>query len=178
MKHATRALAAIVMLTLISACDDEKESKLAGEKTYATQSDWDCDGNFCQDVYDFNFVKGSVVDFDISNLTGGSAVQVALYAPGQVLGGTNVLTGNTSEVTCLVEGNCDLNMSGYIVSSFLIPASGVYRLAVTRNHNFSCGSSGDYDLDIVSSKNFVFKEQSVDDEGSLAPQEYVEVCVD
>jgi hypothetical protein len=176
MKHTTLVFVATIALSMFSGCGDEKDNKPTGEKTYSTHSAWDCDGNYCQDIYDFSFEKGSVVDFDVSNLTGGSVVQVALYAPGQDPGETNLFTNSTSEITCITNG-CDNNTSGYFIGDFIIPASGRYRLAVTRNHGSSCGSDGEYDLDLTSDKNFVFKGQSADNTESLAPEEPTQVCV-
>jgi len=178
MKHTTTVFVAAMALCLISSCDDEKESKPSGAKTYATHSTWACDGKFCQDVYDFKFEKGSMVDFDVNNLTGGSVVQIALYAPDEELGGTNLFTNSTTEITCIIDGDCDLNSGGYYIGSFVIPTSGRYRLAITRNHGFSCGSDGEFDLSIMSDKNFLFEEQSADNTESLAPETPTEVCVE
>ena len=167
----------VVGLLSVAACSDDNEKATPGVKLYEVEAAvWDCSGSNCQDVYDFSFVKGSNVTFDVSNLTDGSVAQLALYAPGTALGGTNLFTESTSEIGCVINGGCDLNFEGYTVPTFKIPASGVYRFAVTRNHGYSCGSDGEYDLMITSDKNFVFKSQTVDNGASAAPDNATQVC--
>jgi hypothetical protein len=177
MKHVTLwSLSLIVSLLTFTACGDDDNSKPTGSKLYEVESAWDCDGANCQDVYDFSFVEGSKASFEVTNLTNGSVVQLALYAPGIELGGTNLFTGTTSEIACIIDGDCDLNTGGYSVHDFSITTSGVYRLAVTRNNGFSCGSTGTYDLSVSSDKNFIFKSQTVDNGSPEAPEEPTEEC--
>ena len=54
---------------------------------YDQVNSWTCAfGENCQDVYDVGLAAGSVVDFTAGETTGGSVLQIALYAPGVALG--------------------------------------------------------------------------------------------
>jgi hypothetical protein len=117
--------------------------------TYQEQSSWSCSGNDCQTVWEVFLVKGSTT-VGISGLTGGSIGQIALYAPGTNLGGTNLLTGDTKELfDCTQQGNCSNGTSG-VSKSIELPVTGLYKFVATRNNNYSCGSSGNFQSSITS----------------------------
>ena len=118
--------------------------------TYQEQSSWSCSGNDCQSVWEVFLVKGSTT-VGISDLTGGSIGQIALYAPGTALGGTNLLTGDTKELAdCTQHSGCSTGTSG-ISKSLTLAATGLYKFTATRNNNYSCGGSGNFQLSITSS---------------------------
>jgi hypothetical protein len=164
----------------LAACNNSEDSKPVwpGEKTFSFETGWECNGSNCQDVFDFSFIKNSKVTFKISEVSGSSMVQIALYKEEDPLGGTNLFTDNNQEVTCFLDNDCDAGAAGYTITDFLIQSTGTYRFAVTRNHGMSCGWNGGYKIDISANTNFEFKEQSVDDESSLAAAEPLQVCED
>ncbi len=130
---------------------------------------WECTNpDNCQDVFDIEFQAGSVLDIQATEVTGGSVLQIALYAPGVDLGGLNMFTENEAELRCNWVNGCDNNTDGQSVFDFHIPQDGVYRLAITRHWGHSCGGTGTYRLIINSGTTFFEPEQSVDDEVSLA----------
>jgi hypothetical protein len=117
---------------------------------------WDCDtGVSCQDVYNIQFAAGAVVDIGAIDVTGGSILSMAFYAPGVGLGDANILTGGTrEELLCNYVAGCESNTAGQSVTGLVIGAAGTYRLAITRDWNTSCGSAGDYRLMITSDLEF------------------------
>ncbi len=132
--------------------------------------DWACEsGDNCQDVFDMELTEGSIMTFQATETTGGSVLQVALYGPGESLGGTNLFTGNANELRCNYVVGCNSNTAGQTVNDFVVPTSGLYRFAVTRDWGNSCGSSGTYRMVIDSETYFPGVDQTVDDELSLAP---------
>ena len=169
-------LPAFFMLMLASglmSCGDDDDNGPTGNVTKITSYDevfeWSCEvGASCQDVFDVEFSTGTVVSFSATETTGGSVAQIALYAPGTVLGGTNMFTDDTTELLCNLMPNCSQNTAGQTVSDFTIPGDGVYRLAVTRNWGMSCGGDGTYRLLINADKEFTIPSQSVDDVATLA----------
>jgi hypothetical protein len=160
-----------VIALLSFQCSEENEAELPGEKTYAVSSRVESPGGAVnvQDVYNFSFAKGAKVTFAVTDIINLGQVQVALYAPNTELGSTNLFTGDETEAGCMVD-NCNLGTAGITVSDFTIPASGNYRFVITRNWAWSCGSLVDFTLNITSDKNFEFKEQSVDNGVSAAPE--------
>ena len=147
-------------------------SRDAGEanpQTFDQGFGWSCTNQEdCQDVFDLDLMSGSVVTFQATQTTGGSVVQIALYGPGVALGGTNLLTGDMSELRCYPGGDCTGNPEGVTAADVVISASGTYRFAVTRHHGNSCGSSGTYRIIIDSDMAFSEVTQTVDDVATLA----------
>ncbi len=131
---------------------------------------WECEQNeTCQDAIALGVTGGSVVTFQATDITGGSVVQLALYAPGDTLGGVNLFTGDTSELRCnYVGGPCGDYTEGQMVKNFVIPGDGSYVLAITRDWINSCGGSGTYHLIVSSDQPILGVQQLVDDELSRA----------
>lgn len=169
MKNLSLPIALIIALVSFQCSEDQAE--LPGAKEYTLSSRVESPGGAVnvQDVYDFSFVKGSTVTFAVTDIINQGQVQVALYAPDTELGSINLFTGNENEAGCMVN-DCDLGTAGITVTDFTIPASGNYRFVVTRNWAWSCGSLVDFTLDVTSTKNFEFKEQTVDNGVSAAPE--------
>lgn len=68
---------------------------------------WTCSsGQNCQSVFDLNVPAGAVLSLRVNNVSSGSVAQIALYAPGVALGGTNLLTGTTKELRCANGQGC------------------------------------------------------------------------
>ena len=139
-------------------------------KHYDKSDGWSCaDAVTCQDVFDIKFSAGSTVTFKATDITGDSVVEVALYAPGDNLGGTNLFTGTANEYRCNYVYGCSSNTAGQTVSNFAINTTGVYRLAITRDWGDSCSNDGTYRLIIDSDKGFTTPKRTVDDVATLAP---------
>lgn len=132
-------------------------------------SGWNCaDGVSCQDVYDIDFTVGSVVSFSVHDVSSGSVSQIALYGPGVPLDGTNLFTDDTNELRCTSGEGCDSYTAGEQYNDYIIPSTGTYRFAVTRDWGYSCDASGTYILTITSNLDFSNLGMSVDDQASLA----------
>jgi hypothetical protein len=122
---ATRSLLAVVGLAMaLAACggDDEPPTSAPVYITHydRTQS-WACDQSVsCQDVYNIDFTAGTIVSLGVVDLTDQSIAQIALYAPGVPLGGTNLLTGTANEYLCNTNGDCDA-MPEQTVTDFALP---------------------------------------------------------
>lgn len=131
---------------------------------------WTCDsGESCQDVYNIKFAAGTVVDIGAIDVTGGSILQMAFYAPGVSLGRENLLTGGSrAELRCTDVDGCVNSTGGESVTGLVIGAAGTYRLAITRNWDLSCGSSGDYRLMITADLEFTTPVNSGQDVATKA----------
>jgi hypothetical protein len=167
------ALALLVLVAasaIMTGCDDKNDpASPASILSFDEVFDWACEsGDNCQDVFDMELTAGSIMTFQATETTGGSVLQVALYGPDEPLGGTNLFTGDTSELRCNYVSGCSNNTAGQMVNDFVVPADGTYRFAVTRDWGASCGGSGTYRLIIDSDTGFPGVTQTVDDEPSLA----------
>jgi hypothetical protein len=172
LKRRTTAILVVAALPFLSCGDDDNPSKPGGSgiTSYDQVHAWDCTiSENCQDVFNIQFTAGSVVTFQATETTGGSVLQIALYGPGVTLGGTNMFTLDANEYRCNFVSGCNNNVDGQTVADFRIPASGVYRLAITRDWGNSCGGVGTYRLIINSDKTFSTPNQTVDDVASQAP---------
>lgn len=130
---------------------------------------WTCDsGESCQDVYNIDFAAGAVVDISAIEVTAGSILRMALYAPGESLGGLNILTGTADELLCNYVAGCLNNTAGQAVTGLVIGDAGVYRLAITRDWDTSCGASGDYRLIVTGDLEFSTPVLTGQDVASLA----------
>jgi len=158
---------------VLSGCGDDASTNPVKPPliTSFSQNDaWTCASSTnCQDVFDVHFSDGSVVTFQATDVTGGSIVQLALYAPGTPLGGVNLFTGNLNEMRCGTVTNCDSLPEGQKVTDFVIPDEGTYRFAVTRDWGESCGGSGTYRVSITSDHGFPAPSRTVNDQPSQAP---------
>ncbi len=162
----------IAVLLLIGCGDDDNPPPTGpvGITHYDAVHDWDCATSVdCQDVFNVQFTAGSVVTIQATETTGGSVLQVALYAPGVALGGKNLLTLDANELRCDFVSGCNNNTAGQTVTDFVVPSNGVYRLAVTRDWGNSCGGSGTYRLIIDSDVDFSTPNQTADDVATAAP---------
>jgi hypothetical protein len=149
-------------------CGDDDHTGPAKIEDYNAVHDWVCASNEnCQDVFKIDFEAGTTADFEVTDLTGNSIVQIALYAPYVTLGDYNLFTGSSLEYRCGVSGSCDV-MPAESVTGFFINMSGTHHLAVTRNWGSSCGDRGTYRLRISADHGFSRPVLSVDDVASLA----------
>jgi hypothetical protein len=165
-------LALITLAAAIVACGDDNSTSpgAATIKTFSQAETFACpDNTNCQDVFDMHFEAGSNVMFMAYKTTGGSIVQLALYAPGTALGSTNLFTNTANEYRCGPVTDCDSQPAGQMVASYIIPKTGTYRFAVTRDWAESCGGDGTYTVEITSDKGFTKPTRSANDKASLAP---------
>lgn len=150
----------VVGAVALTGCgDDDDATTVVVPPVFVTSYDevfgWTCDsGESCQDVYNIEFAAGAVVDISAIEVGGGSVLQMALYAPGESLGGLNIFTGTTDELLCNYVASCTDNTAGQSVAGLVIGDAGVYRLAITRDWDTSCGSSGDYRLVVTGDLEF------------------------
>lgn len=169
-----RAAGTFVMVSLAVGCSGSNGSPTtpapSGVTSFSGNYGWTCaDGANCQDVFDFTVAAGSVLTVRVNNVGGGSAAQIALYAPGTPLGGTNLLTGTNKELRCTAAANCDLFTGGEQKVGVTAAVAGNYRVAVTRDWGLSCGGTGTYRLEVTSTVAFQVGNQTVQDQPSLAP---------
>ena len=167
------ALALLVLVAVsasMAGCDDNNDpASPASILSFDEVFDWACEsGDNCQDVFDMELAAGSIMSFQATETTGGSVLQVALYGPDEPLGGTNLFTGDTSELRCDYVSGCNNNTAGQTVNDFVVPADSPLTLAATRDGGATCGGSGPYRLIIHSHSGFPGVTQTVDDEPSLA----------
>ncbi len=164
-----RALGGFGILALaLAGCGSDSTSN-QGNLTFSADYGWTCaSGTNCQDVFDVTLSAGSALTIAVSNVSSGSVSQIALYAPGVALGGTNLLTGNTNELRCTAGAGCASYTAGEQVSAFPITQSGTYRLAVTREWGTSCGGTGTYHLSLTSTAAIQVTGQTVEDQTSQA----------
>jgi hypothetical protein len=155
-----------VIACIFLGCDDSNSD--SRKHTVTASSDWTCasDEN-CQDVYDVEFLAGSIVSFSVQNVSMGSVAQMALYGPAVPLGGTNLFTSSTDEFRCTSGSSCDDYTDGERVGGLELIVPGAYRFAVTMD-SASCDTWGAYDIKISSNKPFNVTGQTVNDAASLA----------
>ena len=171
-------LAAIAMTIAMACGDDDNPASTGGNnsggygsytKNYSQTHGWTCaSGENCQDVFNIRFASGSTVTIQATDISDGSIVQIALYAPGTELGGINLFTNTNNELRCATVGTCT-KVEGEGVTDFAIATTGFYRLAITRDWLGSCGGDGTYRLAITSDEAFSPPSQTVEDKQSLAP---------
>jgi hypothetical protein len=95
---------------------------------------WDCAfGESCRDVYEFTIDKPASVMLDVRAVTGSSVVLTAIYPPGQGLGGTNLLTGSTTDRECTGQN------TPFQLIHVNLTTPGRYKLAVGRDWGSSAG---------------------------------------
>jgi len=166
-----RLLLIFLLLGLSSlACSDDEEPTIPPTLVnhYDAPHEWECAQDVsCQDVFNIAFTAGTTVTFEVTDLSGDSIAQLALYAPGVALGETNLLTGTTNELRCNFVGNCG-EMPDQVVTDFALTDGGTYRLAVTRDWGVSCGGSGTFRLVINADSRFEFPVRTVNDAATLA----------
>jgi len=171
---AVSLLTFVLIVIMTAGCSDDEECNCptasCPDLIFEGEYGWVCGtSEDCQDVFEIDFKANSLVTFAATDVSTGSIVQVALYAPGVALGGTNLLTGSTNEYRCgYISGTCSENEHGQLINDFLIPSAGTYRFAVTRDWGNSCGSDGTYKLMVISDREFTVESQIVDDEPSQA----------
>jgi len=140
-----------------------------GVTTFSANYGWTCANSInCQDVFDFSIEAGSVITIRVNTVSSGSVSQLAFYAPGVALGGLNLLTGNAHELRCTSGGSCEAFTTGEQVNSYAVATGGTYRIAVTREWDTSCGSTGTYHIEVTSTKRFQILGQTREDAPSAA----------
>ena len=154
----------IAVLLLSTSCSNDDDSTPPGDRAYDANGAWNCEINeSCQDVYEFDFSAGSRIAIAVEQVTGGSVVRIAIHGPGNGLGGINLLTGTQNDLQCEAQ---DENVN---IANFTAVTEGIYTLAVTRDWGASAGFDGTYSLSVISDTLFEFKDQTVEDVDSLAP---------
>lgn len=162
-------MGALALVVSALSCSDSPNTPSTGVTNFTGNFGWNCaSGVNCQDVFDFTVAAGSVLTVRVSNVSNESASQIALYGPGVALGGTNLLTGTTKELRCIVASSCSGFTAGEQKTGITATQAGTYRLAVTRDWGFSCGASGTYRVEMTSNVAFEVGNQSVQDGASLA----------
>ena len=110
---------------------DDEDSLAPGRQcawTGSTSGAWSCGaGTSCQDVFDIALPAGARASTGVSGVTGDAVVQLAAFAPGEPLSGTNLLTGTNDDLAC------GLPNGAFDADPFEAPTTGVYRLAVGRD---------------------------------------------
>ena len=130
--------------------------------------DWDCQTatdttSSCQDVYEVQLSAGTTLNFGTSEVGGNTASQIAIYGPGDTVGGINLLTGLAMAFRCTPTANCGAHGAGESYSGFVVPTTGVYQFAVIRHHGASCGWTGTYTASLDASAGFTILGQTMDD---------------
>lgn len=167
-----RSAAALILVLALgcSSSSSPNNPTPPGATTFSGDFGWTCaSGVNCQDVFDFTVTAGSVLNVRVSNVSDGSASQVALYGPGVALGGTNLLTGTNNELRCITAPSCSSYTAGEQKVGVTAATTGTYRLAVTRNWGISCGATGTYNVQLTSNVGFQVGTQTVQDGTSQAP---------
>jgi len=164
----------LMLLTLTLACKKEDEVAtipfiVQDVKTYEADYGWNCaSGVDCQDVFELELEKGAKLNFKVGTVSAGSAAQIALYAPSVALGSINLFTMSAKELRCNAGKSCSDFTAGETISGFVVPQSGTYLLAITREWGTSCGGTGTYKLTLGSDRNFSVRKQSFEDTASIA----------
>jgi hypothetical protein len=127
-------------------------------------SDWDCTAlnRSCQDVFELELTAGDTVSFATSAVGGGSVSQLALYAPGTTIDGTNLFTDSIHGYRCTMGDGCETYTAGESVTDFLVAVTGTYKFAVIRHWGHSCGNVGSYTVTIQSDSGFGILGQTMD----------------
>jgi len=130
--------------------------------------DWDCQGATdttlsCQDVFEVQLSAGTVLTFGTSAVGGNTASQIAIFAPGDSVDGTNLLTGTYGGFRCNSIENCSAYTAGESYTGFVVPSTGVYQFSVIRHHGYSCGWTGTYTAFIDADTGFTILGQTMDD---------------
>ncbi|MCB9681218.1 MAG: hypothetical protein H6733_07070 [Alphaproteobacteria bacterium] len=137
-------------------CDDDATNDCVA--SFSTSGAWSCSGSqSCQDVFPLTLTEGTVLDLAATNITGSSVVRLALFAPGDGLDGTNLLTNRTNDYRC---GNQN---AATVIEGFVVPEDGDYLVAIGRDWGSSAGSTGSYDFTIDASPGLVAGDQTVED---------------
>jgi hypothetical protein len=156
----------VVLLGSLAACGGGGLPLLppdpAALRSFHVENSWVCaDAVSCQDVYDVVLVENTELTVLVTQVTGPSVVRLAVYGPGQPLGGNNLVTGTPNERQCALANAADS-------STVLAAQPGTYRVAITRDWGFSSGATGTYTLDLTADKPLTFASQTVDDQPTQA----------
>jgi len=167
----TLTLATTVPRVDIGQVDDDEISQATGsslapcsdENLTSGNGSWFCLlGESCQDVYEFSIGEPGSAIIDVSSITGGSTLRLALYAPNVSLGETNLLTGTQNDLECIGQ-NTDFT------TTVNLPYAGVYQLAIGRDWGSSSGFNGLYTLQFYTSVPRTDLGRTVNDLETLAP---------
>ena len=161
MKSLLKLFTLIIATTLLTACS--KDDSAPGQTVFEKSGDWASPiGESCRDVYDIEFRQGTRLSIQVSEITGSSVAQLAIYGPNNLIGGINMLTGNTNELSC---GGQDVTES---IVDVQITEDGVHQISVNRNFGSSAGTTGNYKLTIIASERFYNLVESADNEGYIS----------
>ncbi len=121
---------------------DDAETQADGARCgneYRFEGNWDCDQDeSCQDTFELDLTEGQVLDLSVVDVEDDSVAGLALYAPGDSSGDTNLLTNTRDDRVC--EGRDD----DLVAPSFTVAESGNHLLAITRYSPPSAGDRGRY----------------------------------
>lgn len=165
MKNLKKLLALVITVSFMAtSCSDCEEVVVEeGQTVYEVTSNWDCaTSEDCQDVYEMEFKLGTQLSIVVDGVTNSSVVKLAVYGPNSALGGTNIITGNSKELSCSGQEETASAFNVKVVDA------GIHKIAITRDWGSSAGSSGNYKLTIIASDKFKNISQTVDDVQSLA----------
>lgn len=161
MKSIVKLFALIITAALVTACS--KDDSAPGQTVFEKSTDWVSPVNqSCRDVYDIDLRKGTRLSIQVSEISGSSDAQLAIYSPKSLIGGMNMLTGNTNELSC---GGQNVPES---VVDVQIVEDGVHQFSISRNWGSSTGTTGDYKLTIIASERFYNIVEAVDNEGYIS----------
>lgn len=161
-----RSWALLLLLAALPACGGGGRALIPPDPNdllkFHVENGWVCaDTINCQDVYDFVLAENTALTVTVTQVTGPSVVRLAVYGPGQPLGGTNLLTGTTNERQCAFANAADS------VTALAIPA-GTYRVVIGRDWGFSSGATGTYTLDVTTDKPLTALGQTANDVATQA----------
>ena len=130
---------------------------------FETVLGWNCAaGVTCQDVFRLDLEAGMELAISLTQITGLSVPRLALFAPGEALSGTNLLTAADLDRRCVGQNQND------VVTNVAIPTSGEYLLAVGRDWGLSAGATGTYRLTVDGSAIFDMTGQLANDQATQA----------
>lgn len=153
-----------VLAQLVS---DDLDSEAAGSVCSGTDvvrsGTWDCDlGESCMDVFDVEVEAGTQLSLDVFDVTGNSVPRLAIFGPGEPLGGTNLITGENLDRECVGQDASD--SAGPVLAAI----GGTYRVAIVRDWGSSAGFVGSYSMRLRSDTAVDFQGQVLDDVTSQA----------
>ena len=153
---------AIIMLASCGDDDCTSPETTPTMTSHSATGSWNSlDGVTTQDVYEYTFTAGSVLDVAVFAVSGSSVVRLALFAPGEGFDGINLLLGAAYDMQCQGQNQT-------VQTSVTIPTTGVYQLAVGRDWGSSAGATGEYTLAISSTLEFTGGSMTQDEMESEA----------
>ncbi|MCK8523641.1 hypothetical protein M0D21_18805 [Aquimarina sp. D1M17] len=161
MKNQILKTVLLTILILLSSCsnDDDATLEIAGITSFEKEGQWNCElSESCEDIYQFEFKKGSKIAISIEDVTGMSAVSLDLSAEFGQFGGPNLLNeGQLSYYGCSGQ---DENIS---ITNISISETSTYNLSIARDWGLSAGVEGTYKVTIISDTAFTEGVSAIED---------------